>query len=203
MECGLTASNSLIMTPAAQQIDSGNKGQQAVSADVAGQWPYHCTTRDGAEYQIRPIRTDDTERDCSFIEHLSDSSRYNRMMGLSRKPSAELLDHFVHVDYRREMALVAIIGAGVTETIIGVARYDGTPDACEFAIAVADEWQSRGIGATLARMLFAYAKTQGVHRIYGVIFANNVRMLKLAESLQMSVRRSSYDDSIVEAWRTL
>lgn len=177
--------------------------QPALAPDAAGLWPRHLKTRDGVEYRIRPIRADDLERDRLFIEHLSDSSRYNRMMGLSRKPSAELLDHLVHVDYRGDMALVAVTGEGATETIIGVARYAGTPDSSEFAIAVADDWQSRGVGCTLVRLLFEYAKSHGVRRIYGVIFANNVQMLKLAAYLQMSVRRSSYDDSIVEAWRTL
>lgn len=194
MECGAASSNSVVMTSAVQNVDT---------REPPLSWPLHCETRDGIEYRIRPIRADDLERDRLFIEHLSDSSRYNRMMGLARKPSAELLDHLVHVDYHGDMALVAVVGEATAETIIGVARYEGKPDASEFAVAVADEWQSRGVGCTLARLLFAYAKTQGVRRIYGVIFANNVQMLKLAEYLHMTVRRTSYDDSIVEAWRTL
>jgi len=107
------------------------------------------------------------------------------------------------VDYHGDMALVAVVTEGATETIIGVARYGGEPEAREVAIAGADAWQSRGVGFTLMHLLFAYAKAQGVRRIYGVIFANNAQMLKLAGSLQMTVRRSSYDDAIVEAWRTL
>jgi acetyltransferase len=168
-----------------------------------GKWPRCAKTHDGVEYRIRPIRADDIERDRSFINNLSSSSRYNRMMGLMREPSAELLNHLVHVDYRHEMALVALVGEGADESIIAVARYGGNPAYCEFAVAVADEWQSRGIGTTLSQLLFEYAKSHGVRRMYAVLLTENARMLKLADDLQMRVRRSAHDNAVVEAWRTL
>jgi acetyltransferase len=167
------------------------------------EWPRYAKTRDGAEYRVRPIAADDLERDRLFIERLSTSSRYNRMMGSMREPSAKLMNRLVNVDYRRAMALVAVVGEGEEETIIAVARYDGNPAYCEFAVAVADEWQSRGVGTTLSLLLFAYAKAHGVRRMYAVLFAENSRMLKLADDLGMSVRRSLDDKAVVEAWRTL
>ena len=166
-------------------------------------WPQYARTRDGAEYRIRPIRADDRERDRAFIAGLSAQSRYSRMMGLLREPSAELLDRLVRVDYRREMALVAVAGEGADETIIAVARYGGNPAYCEFAVAVADAWQGRGIGTLLSELLFGYAKAHGVRRMYAILLADNKRMLKLADDLRMSVRRSSDDKTVVEAWRTL
>lgn len=176
--------------------------QSAICADLT-QWPKRLKTQDGVEYLVRPIREDDMERDRRFIKSLSDSSRYNRMMGLSREPPAELLHQLTHVDYTHDMALVAVIGAGEAETIIAVARYGGNPDACEFAVAVADQWQRRGVGTALSLLLFDYAKLHGVRRMHAIIFARNYRMLKLAEYLHMTVRRSTYDDTVVEAWRTL
>jgi len=203
MECAITRDDAARMTAAAQTAEDGAHSAGMRHGEVDHGWPRRCKTRDGAEYYIRPIHADDTDRDRAFIKSLSESSRYNRMMGLSREPSAELLDHLVHVDYRRDMALIAVVGAGATETIIGVARYGGDPDRSEFAIAVADDWQARGVGSTLATLLFAYAKSHGVRRIFGIIFANNERMLKLAGYLRMTLRRSSNDDSVLEAWRTL
>ena len=172
-------------------------------ASQPGAWPQYARTRDGVEYRVRPIRPDDRERDRAFIAGLSTQSRYSRMMGLVREPSAQLLDHLVRVDYRREMALVAVTGEGAEETIIAVARYGGNPAYCEFAVAVADAWQGRGIGTHLSEFLFAYAKAHGVRRMYAILLADNKRMLKLADDLRMSVRRSPADNAIVEAWRTL
>lgn len=203
MESCSRIADAVDMTSAAQTRDTGVHAQHSLPADVGPVWPRHCKTHDGGEYRIRPIQADDAGRDRSFLRHLSTESRYNRMMGLSRDLAPDLLSRLVHVDYRREMALVALVNEGDAETIIGVARYGGNPAYCEFAIAVADEWQSRGVGTTLARLLFDYAKTHGVRRMYALIFANNARMLKLAGDLQMTLRRSRDDDSIVEAWRTL
>jgi acetyltransferase len=84
-----------------------------------------------------------------------------------------------------------------------VTRYGGNPAYCEFAVAVADEWQARGIGTHLSELLFAYAKAHGVRRMYATLPADDKRMLKLADDLCMRVRRSADDNSIVEAWRTL
>jgi hypothetical protein len=50
----------------------------------------------------------------------------------------------VKVDYRRTMASVAMIGNGDAEQIVGIARYAAMGDQeldCEFAVAVADDWQ--------------------------------------------------------------
>jgi acetyltransferase len=156
------------------------------------------------KYRIRPIRVEDLERDRTFLMSLSSTSRYNRMMCALREPSPSLLDRFVHVDYRNSMAFVAVLGFGPDERIIGVARYASERShECEFAIAVADEWQFRGIGGTLLDLLFEYARTQGFLRIRGIILATNHRMLRLAHSLRMDVRQAPEDAALLEASRTL
>ena len=178
--------------------------QENPRAARASPWPQYARTRDGADYRIRPIQSDDRERDRAFIAGLSAQSRYGRMMELMREPSAGLLHHLVRVDYRREMALVAVAGEGADETIVAAARYGGNPAYCEFAVVVADQWQGRGIGKHLCEHLFASAKANGVRRMYAILVADSKRMLKLAEDLHMSVRRGSAEDnSVVEAWRTL
>jgi len=200
MEVHRTSADVDIMITGAHQ-ESPRVATAAVAAPSP--WPQYARTRDGAEYRIRPIRPEDRERDRAFIAGLSPQSRYSRMMGLVREPSAEVLDHWVRVDYRREMALVAVVGEGTDETILAVARYGGNPAYCEFAVAVADAWQGRGIGTHLSELLFTYAKAHGVRRMYAILLADNKRMLKLADDLRMSVRRSPDDNSVVEAWRTL
>jgi acetyltransferase len=200
MEDRICGADPIDMTSAAQNLDTGANAQRVLSADVTSLLPHDCETRDGARYHVRPVVPDDTERQRRFIKGLSDSSR---VAGLSQESSVGVLNRVVRVDYRREMALVAVVGEGAAQTIIGLARYGGNPAFCELSIAVADEWQARGVGSTLARLLFPHAKTHGVRRLYCRTAANNMRMLKLADHLQMTLRKSSEDDAIVEAWRTL
>jgi len=101
------------------------------------------------------------------------------------------------------MALYAVVGTGADENIVAVARYSGNPAYCEFAIAVAEEWRSRGIGTKLCELLFEYAKTHGVRRMFAVLRTGNDRMLKLATDLSMRIRMLPNDNMAVEAWRTL
>jgi acetyltransferase len=162
-------------------------------------------TCDGIEYRIRPIRPDDLERERAFIAALSPQSRYQRFMHSMREPSAELLASLVNVDHKRARALVATLGDGDQERIVGVARYaaDAQGADCEFAVAVADDWQCRGIGTTLATRLFEVAAADGYRTIYGNVLADNARMIELALGLGLQVDSPVEGQSTVRAWRRL
>ena len=74
---------------------------------------------------------------------------------------------------------------------------------CEFAVAVADEWQCRGIGTTLAKRLFEVAAAEGFQTIYGNVLADNARMIDLALGLGLQVESPVDGQSTVRAWRRL
>jgi acetyltransferase len=145
-------------------------------------WQRSGRTHDNRAFLIRPIRVEDAQRDREFLMHLSEESRYKRLMGACREPSPALIDRFVHVDRHGSMAFVAVVGPRDAQTIIGAVRYAAAPGAneAEFAIAVADEWQSCGVGSALLQALIEYARSQGVRRLQGLVFANNKRMLDFA-----------------------
>ena len=159
----------------------------------------------GVEYRIRPIRRDDAERERAFIMSLSPESRFQRLMYTLREPSAEFVARLVNVDQHRDMALVAVLGSGADEKIIGVARYaaDANGRDCEFAVAVADEWQCRGVGTALTRLLFEYAAREGFRTIYGTVLADNQRMLELAEWLGLTIEPRVEGQATVRASRRL
>ncbi len=54
---------------------------------------------------------------------------------------------------------------------------------CEFAIAVVDAWQGRGLASQLLQTLMQAARERGFERMEGYILASNARMLKLARRL--------------------
>lgn len=175
------------------------------AAEYRAQWQRVAQTSDGVEYCIRPIRIGDAERDKAFIMHLSEASRYRRLMGSIREPSSELIEQFVHIDYQHNMAFVAVIDHSGAEQIIGVARYASGPDEtdAEFAVAVADTWQSRGVGMALMRLLFQYARAQGLRRLYGLILASNSRMIDFTRKLELKISSVPEDSTILEAARDL
>ena len=59
-------------------------------------------------------------------------------------------------DYRNHLALLAEVFEDNSETMVGEARYvidDHDSATCEFALAVADNWQRCGIGRALLKQL--------------------------------------------------
>jgi acetyltransferase len=164
-------------------------------------WPRVARTRDGVEYLIRAIRPDDAARERAFILSLSPESRFQRLMYTLREPSDAFVEQLVHVDYHDTMALVAVVGTGAEDRIVGVARYavDESGKDCEFAVAVSDDWQGRGIGTTLGRDLFEYARREGFRSIYGTILRDNARMLDLARWLDLEIDSAARGQETVRA----
>lgn len=158
-------------------------------------------TADGVWYLIRPIGLDDAARERDFICGLSEASRYSRLLYAVREPSAAFIDQMVHIDFRHTMAFVAVVGEGEAESFIGVARYAGSADnsECEFAIVVADLWQSRGVGTAIAHRLLDHAQAQGVRTLHARISAANSRMITFAHRLGFTTRFTPGESSMVSA----
>ena len=184
-----------------------------LSAKDAAARPYpahlikQVTLRDGAALTIRPIRPTDMDLEKAFVRKLSDYSRYYRFMQPIRELTPAMLEHFTHPDYDREMALIALFTHDGKEEEIGVARYVKYPDGrqCEFALAIADEWQGKGVGTALMLELISIARSGGLEAMEGFVLTTNQPMLKLTKFLgflseicrddptQMTVRKNLLD----------
>ena len=166
---------------------------------AAGSYPAHlaATSRlvDGTEFIIRPIHPDDEALERAFVCGLSRDSAYNRLLSC-RKLSAQEIRQLTHIDYEREMAFVAVRGAGVQADLLGVARYVKNADGAEFALVVADAWQHRGLGTQLLGALLRYARSAGIARLYGVTLASNQAMLGLARKLGLRLQADAHDATL-------
>lgn len=140
-------------------------------------------------YAIRTILPSDLERERQFVQRLSKQTRYRRLLGTLRSISERQLRALVEFDPNTSLALAAVVGAGDDQTFIGVARFapllesDWAARRAEFAIAIADEWQRRGVGSRLLSELIDHAAATGYRELYGDTFADNLAMLKLARRL--------------------
>lgn len=154
------------------------------------------TLRDRSHVVIRPVAPQDREAERAFIEGLSPMSRHFRFLGEVCHPSDRLLDQLTKVDPTRDAAFAAVTPEGAQERIVGVSRYsaDRSGDSCECAVAVADDWQGKGLGTLLMKHLIDVARSHGVHRLYSVDLAENVRMTELAGELGFHTR-SDPDDA--------
>ena len=157
--------------------------------------------RDGSTVPVRPIKPADAALETRFVDGLSGQARYQRFLNQTAHLSPQLLARFTHPDYDCEMALVAL--SPEDGEFIGVARYapnaDGT--SAEFALAVADAWQRRGLGHALLEKLIACARAAGYAALDGLVLSTNSDMLELVE--QLGFVRTRHDGDTVTVMRRL
>ncbi len=151
--------------------------------------------RDGTAVRVRPIRPEDSAIEQAFVRNLSAESKYFRFMSALGELPEAMLFRFTRIDYDREMALIALVCEQGHEVEIGVARYvvDGTASGCEFALAIADAWQHRGLGTILMLDLIAAARRHGLTSMQGMVLSTNSAMLGLAHALGFSIRTNAGD----------
>lgn len=151
---------------------------------------------DGTPVLIRPLRTEDREREEDFIRRLSPTARRYRFLGDFREASPALVDQLMKVEFPRLVAFVALVHDDGKLREIGVSRFAATDDArqCECAVTVADEWQRRGLGVLLMRHLIDVARSNGYQRMVSLDDASNRPMHELASFLGFR-RELAPDDS--------
>ncbi|MEO8461309.1 MAG: GNAT family N-acetyltransferase [Dokdonella sp.] len=141
--------------------------------------------KDGTHVIIRPIRKADAALERAFFKRLSPEARHMRFLGQMNEPSDELLKCLTDIDYRRDIAFIALVHRDNEKKEIGVARYGTNDDGtiCECAVTVSDEWQKKGLGSVLMRHLIEVARAQGVQTMISLDAAGNLAMRDLARFL--------------------
>ncbi len=153
---------------------------------------------DGQVVVIRPIRPEDAEMEKEFVAHLSDESKYFRFMDTLRELTQSMLVRFTQIDYDREMAFVAVTEEDGKEVQVGVSRFVSNPDGetVEFALAVADGWQKRGVGRKLMSAVIECARAKGYRAVVGDVLALNSKMFKLMTSLGFTIHPHPEDPAV-------
>ena len=162
-------------------------------------------TPDGARVLIRPVHAQDLELVQAFVRELSPESRYNRFHGAVKELTPGMAHWATHVDYDRHLALIAVVYQDGREIEIGAARYAVMADGetAEFAVAVADAWQGRGVGARLLRGLIEVAARRGLRWMEGDVLATNRGMRALARKLGFQSRARGGEARLVRVSRIL
>jgi acetyltransferase len=145
---------------------------------------------DGTILQLRPLRSDDLDRELAFIAGLSEQTLYYRLQYSSRSVSREDAARLLDLDYRDRMAIAALSGTAPQDAIVGVSRYariEGT-DQAECAIVVADAWHGRGVGTELMRSLAQAARANGIRTLVGSSLGENQRIHAWARRFGFDVR---------------
>jgi acetyltransferase len=149
---------------------------------------------DGDKVTIRAIKPEDEPLWAEMIESFSPATAEYRFFGPIGEVTKSMLVRYCHIDYDREIALVAIRepkGKGKKKSMLGVARLTietANAEEGEFAIVVRDDYQRKGIGSKLMDALIQAARDRHVREIRGHVLAANPGMTRFAEDLGFDVR---------------
>ena len=150
---------------------------------------------DGEKVHIRAIKPEDEPLWSEMIASFSPVTAGYRFFGPVPEVTKSVLVRYCHIDYDREIALVAIRESKgrkkKKKAMIGVARLTietANAEEGEFAIVVRDEYQRKGVGSKLMEALIQAARDRHVREINGDVLAANPGMTRFAENLGFDVR---------------
>jgi len=129
---------------------------------------------------VRSLRDGDTETVSALFARLGERSRERRFCGAKPRLSELELASLARVD-RDHHVLVGYLDND-TEPV-GIARLVRTGSTAEIAFAVADEYQSHGVGSILASELAADARAAGITQLMATVCGDNPRILALLQRL--------------------
>jgi GNAT superfamily N-acetyltransferase len=143
--------------------------------------------RDGLTVHLRPVRAGDAAAIRCLFQGLSETSTWLRFFTV--RPSLDrVVGWATEVDDDRRLGLVAIAAdSGQLIAHAGLERDLHQPDRAEFAVAVADHHQGRGLGRVLLGQLIQAADHAGIRWLTGEVLTNNRRMLHLLRHSGCSV----------------
>jgi len=129
---------------------------------------------------VRPLLPSDRQELATGYEHLSARARHLRFFTAPARLSEADLDYLTNLDYHDHFAWAAFAIDQPGRPGIGVARYirDPTrPDHAEVAVTVLDDYQHRGLGTLLLKLLAEQARRNGIRTFVSHILWDNREIL--------------------------
>ena len=166
------------------------------------QWVKQVTLRDGQEITLRPILPRDADMMANFVKNLSHESRYFRFIANISELTPRMVASLSHIDYDREMALIAVGEKDGEQVMMGASRFSDNFDdqSCEFAVVIGDDYQGHGLAALLMRRLILVANFKGIKEMKGTVLAENKRMIDFCRRIGFTIKRDPDDISLVTAY---
>ena len=131
-------------------------------------------------YRIRPVKITDERKLQDLYYSLDTKSLYERFSYLPIAFLRHSIQHFVHLDYDRNMAFCVMESGDYDSKMIAFGHYacDQNGKCAEVDFVVAKPHRNKGIGTCLGRKLSAYAKRKGIGSLKAFVQLTNVPMQK-------------------------
>ncbi len=134
------------------------------------------TLPEGRTVLLRQVLPEDKERLRVGLRQLSPQSRYLRFFSSVDHLNEQQLDYLTNPDQIDHVAWGALDPTDPGHPGLGIGRFvrqDDPPDSAEMAIAIADDFQHRGLGTVLLGVLYLLAGIRGIKSLQGILLPEN------------------------------
>jgi len=154
--------------------------------------------RDGSSAIIRLSEKSDIDAVRAFYQRLSPQSRRMRFFSESKPGDDIMLSLCESSDPRRGMTLLVLRHADGAQRIIATGSYIAHNDTtAEFAVAVDDTFQGKGLGGLIFERLSVLAASHGFLHFNAFTHVNNASMLEVFRNSGFQLREQ-FQDGMVE-----
>ena len=150
--------------------------------------------RNGTPVTIRVMRPDDKDRLIAAFAKLDPQSVYVRFFSFRKELPEGPLNRIDRIDFVHLLGLVATVGSGDDEVVIGSSTYvaDDAADgvrAAEVAFMIEEDYQRQGLAGRLFEAAAGIARRHGIARFTADVLADNAPMLRVFERSGLPMRR--------------
>lgn len=158
----------------------------------------HCRLQDGTEVCLRLIEPTDVPACSAMLSECSPKSLYSRYERVVNEPPSQLASRLCCPDLRTEVAVVAEVCVNGPPSLIGVAQLlaDPSHEAAEYAVLVADPWQSKGLGSAFTDCCLQLAHAWRVGRVVVEFLPGNMRIIRILEKRTFDLYRDMQEQVV-------
>jgi acetyltransferase len=137
--------------------------------------------RDGAKITLRPIKPEDEPLWMDLLASCSKESIYSRFRYFFHWQAHEVATRYCHIDYDREIAIVAEMNRDGKRMLLGIGRLIADPDhkEVEYAVLISDAWQKKELGSIITDYCLEIAGKWNLKRIVAQTTTDNSRMISV------------------------
>jgi acyl-CoA synthetase (NDP forming)/RimJ/RimL family protein N-acetyltransferase len=154
--------------------------------------------RDGQSVLLRTATADDISAVERLMRNVSRESLQMRFMGAVSYVSRSLIETLCTGDPRDRLSLLAIVGQGPDEQVVGMGNYLSLRpnETAEVAFLVRDDFQGRGISTLLLERLAGIAAGYGLVGFEAEVLYENQRMINVLRDSGFEVCQAHNGGSI-------
>ena len=152
-------------------------------------WETTFTLADGRRVDFRPIMSEDTDM------------LWNMFLTLSERSLSHLVPPFTlerikgwtsNIDYDRVLTIVAVIGEGDEQRIVGSTSLSFNAQEifkhkAELGVTVHDDYQNMGIGTAMLKHLLNIARMKKLRKVWLLVNTSNNRAIHLYKKLGFEI----------------